>query len=170
MNYKLDNINNYLEKSKEEEFISITKEIYKLTKHLNELYPGYKDWFYNKQIKGCLKQDRNIIFVKNISGKIIAVSCLKKDNEERKICTFFVMDEYNNQGIGNILMKASIGYLETTKPLITLTEDKVLMFKKMITKYNWQLTEVLSGIYKKEKKEFCFNGYLSKKENKKQTT
>lgn len=62
----------------QESFMKLADEIYELTIHLNGTYPGYKEWFYDKQIKGCLTTNRNIIFVKNEDGKIIALSCLKK--------------------------------------------------------------------------------------------
>lgn len=62
----------------QESFMKLADEIYELTVHLNGTYPGYKEWFYDKQIKGYLTPNRNIIFVKNEDGKIIALSCLKK--------------------------------------------------------------------------------------------
>ncbi len=64
--------------------MKLADEIYELTIHLNGTYPGYKEWFCDKQIKGCLTPNRNIIFVKNEDGKIIALSYLKKDDEEKK--------------------------------------------------------------------------------------
>ena len=101
---------------------------------------------YDRQIKGCLTSNRNIIFIKNEEGKIIALSCLKKE-EERKICTFFVSDEYRKQGLGSLSFEESMKFLETTKPLVTFTEDKLPMFEKIVTKYNWELTEIVDGIY-----------------------
>ena len=75
---KIDNIKNYILETNQESFMKLADEIYELTIHLNGTYPGYKEWFYDKQIKGCLTPNRNIIFVKNEDGKIIALSCLKK--------------------------------------------------------------------------------------------
>ena len=139
----------------------LADEIYELTIHLNGTYPGYKEWFYDKQIKGCLTPNRNIIFIKNEEEKIIALSCLKKDEEEKKICTLFVSDEYRKQGLGSLLFEESMKFLETTKPLVTFTEDKLPMFEKIVTKYNWELTEIVDGIYNDGIREFCFNGQLT---------
>ncbi len=58
-------------------------------------------------------------------------------------------------------------FLETTKPLITLTKDKLPMFKKIITKYNWKLTRIIDGIYNDDIKEFYFNDQLTTKISKK---
>ena len=158
---KIDSIKNYI--SEESLFKKLADEIYALTIHLNGTYPGYKEWFYEKQINGCLTPNRNIIFIKNEKDEIIALSCLKKDDEEKKICTLFVSDEYRKQGLGSILFEESIKFLETTKPLVTFTEDKLLMFEKMIIKYDWELTEIVDGIYQDGTREFCFNGQLSKR-------
>ena len=157
---KIDNIKNYFSETKQESFMKLADEIYELTIHLNGKYPGYKEWFYDKQIKGCLTPNRNIIFVKNEDGKIIALSCLKKNDEEKKICTLFVSDEYRKQGLGSLLFEESMKFLETTKPLVTFTEDKLPMFEKIVTKYNWELTEIADGIYNDGIREFCFNGQL----------
>ena len=158
---KIDSIKNYI--SEESLFKKLADEIYALTIHLNGTYPGYKEWFYEKQINGCLTPNRDIIFIKNEKDEIIALSCLKKDDEEKKICTLFVSDEYRKQGLGSILFEESIKFLETTKPLVTFTEDKLPMFEKMIIKYDWELTEIVDGIYQDGTREFCFNGQLSKR-------
>lgn len=158
---KIDNIKNYISEINQESFMKLADEIYKLTIHLNGTYPGYKEWFYDKQIKGCLTPNRNIIFIKNEEGKIIALSCLKKDEEEKKICTLFVSDEYRKLGLGSLLFEESMKFLETTKPLVSFAEDKLPMFEKMITKYNWELTEIVDGIYNDGIREFCFNGQLT---------
>ena len=94
----VDNIRNYLDDEKKSQFTKIIKEIYQTTKHLKEAYPNYKKWFFNKQVKGCYRQSRNIIFVKNEQGKIVGVCCLKKEADERKLCTLYVIPDYRMQG------------------------------------------------------------------------
>ena len=53
----------------------------------------------------------------------------------------------------------------TTKPLITLADYKLEMFKPIINKYNWELTEIVSGLYNDRAQELCFNGTLTKNNN-----
>ena len=153
---KIDNIKNYLSSP---DFMNLANEMYELT--INNDYPDYKNWFYNKQIKGCLTPYRNILFIKNEDGKIIALCSLKKDASEKKICTLFVAKEYRNQGLGSLLIEEAMKYLETDKPLITISENKLPMFKNLITKYNWDLTEIALSLYSENEKEFCFNGKLT---------
>jgi len=63
---KVDNIKNYLSEELREAFIKIINEVYSITEHLNETYPGYRDWFFEKKVKGCYTPNRNILFIKNV--------------------------------------------------------------------------------------------------------
>ena len=158
----LDSIKNYLFADKKDEFIRIISRIYILTEHLNDTYPGYKEWFFEKQVNGCYTPNRNIIFVRTNTDEIVGFSCLKKDEEEKKICTLYVDSKYRNHGVGSLLFEESMKYLETTKPLATFTEDKLPIFEAIIKKYDWCLTEIVDGIYNKGVKELCYNGKLTK--------
>lgn len=156
---KLDTIKNYLNTEK---FDAIVDEIYILSKHLNEVYPDYKNWFYERQVKGCLIENRNIIFIKNDNDEIVGFSSLKKEKDEKKICTLYVKDSYREIGIGEILLEESFKYIETDKPLVTFSEDNYSLYEKIIKKYDWNLTQKLKDKYKIGKEEYCFNGYLNK--------
>lgn len=80
---KIDNIKNYLSTL---DFMNLANEMYELT--INNDYPDYKNWFYNIQIKGCLPPYRNILFIKNEDGKIIALCSLKKMHQKRKFVLY----------------------------------------------------------------------------------
>lgn len=153
---KVDNILNYLNDI--DTFLKIGKEIYEITKDLTKIYPEYKDWFFNKQLKECFSLSRNIIFIRNNDNKIIALTCLKNNNYEKKICTLFVDPDYRNNGLGSLLFEEAIFFLKTTTPVVTFTEDKLWMFDKFIKKYDWKLTDILENNYKDNAKELVFNG------------
>ena len=53
-------------------------------------------------------------------------------------------------------------WLGTTKPFITLADYKLEMFRPIIDKYGWELTEIVTGIYNDRSQELCFNGTLTK--------
>ena len=53
-------------------------------------------------------------------------------------------------------------FLETTKPFITIRDYNLPTFKPFIDKYNWELVEVVTGMYGDNTKEFCYNGKLIK--------
>ena len=90
------------------------------------------------------------------------MACLKKDEEEQKICTLYVLDKYRKLGIGTAIIEESMKWLGTTKPFITLRDYKLEMFMPIINKYDWKLTEIVSGLYNDKLQELCFNGNLIK--------
>ena len=93
------------------------------------------------------------------------MACLKKDKEEKKICTLYVSDQCRTHHLGTRMVEASMDFLETTKPLITLADYKLPMFQPIIDKYGWELTEIVTGLYNGSGKELCFNGTLTKQAN-----
>ena len=158
----IDNIKNYFSKESKTQYDRIIKEIYDMSKFLNDIYPGYEKWFFEKQLNGCHTELRNIFFVKNEEGKVVGFTCLKKYENEKKICTILVDEEYRRKGIGTLLFEEAMKYLETPKPLITFPEDRAKMFESFIKKYEWELTDVLTDAYNQGIKEFCYNGKLVK--------
>lgn len=85
--------------------------------------------------------------------------------KNKKICTLYVSNQYRGQNLGTRMVEASMNFLGTTKPLITLADYKLSMFQPIIEKYDWKLTEVVSGLYNDRSKELCFNGKLTKDVN-----
>ena len=126
-----------------EEYQDISNKIYKNLKHVKSQYVGFDSWF-SKVLKEVDGKVREIIFVEednNILGFII----LKNTLEEKKICGIFVKEEYRNKGIGSILIEKGIKFLKEEKPIITISLEKVDMFKSFIKKYNWVQTSVFNG-------------------------
>ena len=158
--FNVESLKDYIDKISEEELRQLATEIYKLTKFIGDDYLKYQEWFFNKQLPETLNNSkRNILFVQD-NSKIIAVSCLKKDSQEKKICTLYVTPSYRRKGIGSILLIKAMEWLETTKPYITIRDYKLEMFKPFIQKYNWELTEIIQ--VNSKNKEFCYNGSLNK--------
>ena len=151
----------------EDEFIKLSKQIYDITDFICEDYPKHKEWYFHKQIPRIFTPSGEILFARSEEdeNKIIAMACLKKDEEEQKICTLYVSDQCRGQHLGTRMVEASMEFLGTTKPLITLADYKLPMFQPIIEKYDWELTEVVSGLYNDRAKELCFNGKLTKDVN-----
>ena len=163
---KIECLKNYL-KCSPEEFNDLATRIYMITDFICEDYPKHKEWYFTKQLPAIIGEERNILFARNPENpnEIISMACLKKDNEEQKICTLYVSDKCRGLGIGKAIVEESMRWLGTTKPLITLADYKLEMFKPIINKYGWELTEVVSGLYNDRSQELCFNGTLTKDNN-----
>ena len=161
---KIESLKDYLGIISNEEFINLATKIYMITDFICEDYPKYKEWYFTKQLPAIAGEERNILFVRNPENQdeIISMACLKRDEEEKKICTLYVSDKCRRLGIGTSIIEDSMKWLGTTKPLITLADYKLEMFKPIIDKYDWELTEIVSGLYNDRSQELCFNGTLIK--------
>lgn len=162
---KIESLKNYLGNITEEEVMELATKIYTTTNFICNDYPKYKEWYFTKQLPETINSEkRNILFARNPENntEIVAIACLKKYQEERKICTLYVAYEYRNLGIGKAIVEESMKWLNTTKPFITFADYKLEIFRPIIDKYDWKLTEIVSGLYRKESQELCFNGTLTK--------
>lgn len=63
------------------------------------------------------------------------------------------------------MIEESMKFLGTTKPFITLADYKLPMFQPVADKYNWELTEIVSGLYNDKARELYFNGKSTKNVN-----
>lgn len=161
----VESLKKYVGTITEQEFMELATKIYMITNFICDDYSQYKEWYYNKQLPGTIYGDkRNILFVRNPenSNEIISMACLKRNDEEQKICTLYVSNNFRGQGIGKLIVEESMRWLGTTKPFITFADYKLEIFKPFINKYGWELTEVVSGLYNNKSKELCFNGTLTK--------
>jgi len=154
---KIESIKDYINILSEEELKALANKIYKITEFVEKDYPNHKNWFFNIQLKETLDTNtRNILFVRD-KDKIIGVANLLSNDEEKKISTLYVIDEYRNKGIGTQLIEESMKWLKTRYPIISMTKDRYELYKPIIDKYNWKLTRILNGFYKEGMDELFFN-------------
>ena len=161
----IESLKDYIGNVPKEQFCELCKKIYMIIDFICMDYPKHREWYFTKQLPATINGDeRNILFARNPENEneIIAMACLKKDEEEQKICTLYVSDKCRGLGLGTAIIEEAIKWLGTTKPFITLADYKLEMFKPIIDKYGWELTEIVTGIYNDRSQELCFNGTLTK--------
>lgn len=91
----IESLKNYVGNVTEEEFMILATKIYMITDFICDDYPKHKEWYFTKQLPATINGDeRNILFVRNPEddNEIISMACLKRDEEEQKICTLYVSD------------------------------------------------------------------------------
>ena len=161
----IESLKDYVDTSTEEELMTLARKIYMLTDSMCNDYPRHNEWFFTKQLPATINSDeRNILFIRNPKddNEIISMTCLKRDNEEQKLCTIYVSDKYRKLGIGKAIVEESMRWLGTKKPLITFPAYKLETMKSVIKEYGWELTEIVTGLYNDGVQELCFNGKLTK--------
>lgn len=134
------------------------KKLYDELFMLEEEYPGFKNWFFDKVVPETLLGKRKI-FVAHCDEEIAGIIIIKNSNE-KKICTLRVMPDFRNMGIGQALTRCAIEYLQTEHPLITVSEDHVNEFKHIFKKFGFSFSEMHLGYYRENCMEYVFNGSL----------
>ncbi len=157
MSYKIERLSKYI--FDDEIFNNLANRIYYVTDHLTHDYPHHYEWYYQTHLPGVKKGDREVFFVE-LHGNICGVAFVKKNANERKVCTFYIAEHARNIGIGRALMNKSLDYLDTKNPLITMPAAKVQYFLHFMYHYDWKITEIRDSYYTRGHDEIVFNGSL----------
>lgn len=111
-----------------------------LLKRNSYQYPEQDRWYYRVNVPRVLSGEGEQTVLLD-GDKVIAMMSLKL-NGEKKLCAIRVDENYQKQGISEILFEEAFELLGTDKPLITISESKLLMFDSVIKQYGWNLTRV----------------------------
>lgn len=139
------------------EFIDSIGEVKDILDDIKHLYPNFDNWLKFKFQQSNLERGLRKILVARVSGCIAGVALLKKQNQEKKICTFYVFPSFRGQGIGSQLMSHSLYWLETNKPRITVSEERKESLEPILRKFNFSHEKTLLGYYRDGKLEYFYN-------------
>lgn len=117
------------------------------------VYPDFNQWFDHKVIPG-LRSGTRFILTRRLDQKLCGVCILKNENE-KKICTLKIHEDYRRIGLARSLCDEAVNNLGTTKPHITMPLDMVPSFSKIIQHYEWVGPYI--RIEKDGRKEALFN-------------
>ena len=134
---------------------SIYDDLYTQLQSAEYFYPNFRGWFYSKVVPDVLCGEREII-TELRDNKIAGISIIK-NGVEKKLSTLKVMDDFKNKGLGLKLFEKSFEKLETEKPFLTVSEEKLHEFQRVFDYYGFKLTSVHNDLYRKSKKEYFFN-------------
>ena len=122
--------------------------IYLFLIETNMQYPAFSVWYDNLFTAGLhLKPEREIIICEK-EYRVAGVTILKRTKEEAKICTMYVAKQYRHNGIGQRLMKLSLEWLKSQKPVITLDRSKEPEFTGILNRFSFALQERSCGLYR----------------------
>ncbi|MBQ8891993.1 MAG: hypothetical protein IJ068_03920 [Bacilli bacterium] len=130
-------------------FSKAANEIYLLTDYNKLQYPDYYKWYYQKNLPRIIDGKGEVIFY--LDGfQIVGLSMLKKSDDESKICTLLINEEYRKKGYSKLILEDSFKFLGTEKPLITIPEKRIKEFSKIIEAYKWIASEMTDEYYTPE--------------------
>ena len=125
-------------------------------------YPDFYTWFYDKVVSGLSDNSRKIFLASTplSFGKVNGVLILKNTLSEKKICTLYVDDDSRRNGIGQKFMDVAFNELNTDKPLITVSDNRLKDFDRLLNKFNFESGDALPDYYADNHTEYTFNGHL----------
>jgi GNAT superfamily N-acetyltransferase len=117
-------------------FSEAVNKIYLLTDYNNQQYPDYYNWYFNKSIPRIFDGTGEIIFYLD-TFDIVGLTILKRDEYEKKLCTFMINEDYRKRGYSKELLEDAFDFLGTSKPIITIPKFRLDEFSKIIDAYDW---------------------------------
>ena len=131
---------------------------------LEKEYPSFERWYYRKVVPGLAKHEREV-YVYMVDQVIAAVMILKNSATEKKICTLRVRNEYQKCGIGSELIRLAQNCLKTDYPVITVSKDKEIEFKRLFEKFGFNRYKDYDSYYRVGKIEVTYNGPIEAKDS-----
>ena len=128
--------------------------LYNYIKDAKTYYPKFDIWYFTNVLPS-LKDGTKKIITSCDDNNLRGLAILKYN--EKKLCHLSVMPPYKNKGYGIKLFKQSFMELETEKPFLTVSEEKLVEFKLIFEYFRFELTDVIDGYYRKGKKEYFYN-------------
>lgn len=128
--------------------------LYNYIKEAKTYYPNFDIWYFTNVLPS-LKDNTKKIITSRDGGNLRGLAIIKYD--EKKLCHLSVMPAYKNKGYGIKLFKQSFEELGTEKPFLTVSEEKLPEFRRIFDYFEFELTNVIEGFYRKGKKEYFYN-------------
>ena len=135
-------------------------QVHSILEEPNIFYPGFDRWYYGIFVPGVMSGSRGFI-ISLSHGTIAGIVLWKRDRSENKICRIEVIAGHRHHGLGKQLFEKSFDILETTKPVITIAEERIDMYRRLIAYYAFEVTDICPNYYRNNSKEYVFNGDLN---------
>lgn len=128
-----------------------------LLRSLNDLYPGFEDWYVNTVAPGVVL-GRDTLLVAKDGQHLVGIALGKRTLEETKLRCVRVLPEYQNTGVGLRLIDRMLEELECDKPHCSVAEEMLHLYSRaFVNRYGFVLSAVDKGAYRPGKLEYRFN-------------
>lgn len=124
---------------------------------LNCDYPFFEEWLEHVFVMTYTEERAIITCESDDERDVYGVCVIKKDKEEKKICTLRVAAEMQRQGIGTHLVNIAINLLGDEYPLITVPQKHLEPFKCFLNYFNFKIVNKVKSVYNEGSYEYYFN-------------
>jgi len=133
------------------------KFIFTHLRNANQYYPNFQAWFFGKVVPEIESGKRQLL-IEHRSNQAAGIAIVKL-NCEKKLCTLRISDQFQNRGVGIRLFERCFDVLETDKPFLTVSEEKLPEFQRIFDYYGFEVSSIRKDLYRKGKNEHFFNEY-----------
>lgn len=127
---------------------------------LNHFYPNFENWLETQVLPNIITGERTII-TEYRNAELAGLAILKNDGIEKKLCCLRVLENYQSSIMAVRLFEKSFDLLNTSKPILSVSEELCPSFKRIFNYFGFTQEEILDGYYRSNKKEYVYNGPLS---------
>jgi hypothetical protein len=128
---------------------------------LSEDYPDFERWFRSKVVPGIRVGTRKLFRIER-NGDLVGIGIAKREEEERKICTVRIAHSFFGRGLGLKVFDNCLRWLDTDRPHLTVSEQKLPAFERIFDSYGFELTSKKYGRYLPRVTEFSYNESIQK--------
>lgn len=127
-------------------------------KSLNQYYPDIEYWYVNKVVPGLIVGNDKLL-VAHDNGIIAGIALGKMGEDESKLRCVRVHPDHQNGGLGIRLIDGMLDLIGERQPGVTVSEEMLHLYSRAFVKrYNFELSDVTKGRYRRGKLEYGFNG------------
>jgi hypothetical protein len=131
--------------------------VFNIIEPISKYYPGFKNLYGDKVIPGVIVNNDEIILAEQ-KNELVGVSIIKKFGE-KKLRALRIIPKYQQTGKGLYLIDESLKRLNEDKPIVSVSEEIINDFSRIfINRYDFDISYVYNGLYRKGKLEYEFNG------------
>jgi len=134
---------------------------YECIKSIRNYYPNFDDWYVNKMIPDVIGGDGVLILARE-KDTVVGVGLGRSGNVPKLRC-IRVDPMIANRGIGLHIIDRLLTSLNASKPVVTVSEEMMHTYSRIfVNRYDFSLTNVEKGMYRKGKIEYVFNDNLKR--------
>ncbi|NTF17224.1 hypothetical protein G6L37_02110 [Agrobacterium rubi] len=125
-------------------------------RELEDIYPGFSDWYCGKVIPGLAGGSRSVIVEMSDAG-VVGIAICKREPTELKLCTLWRDSATSGTDTSKRLVRASMDWLGTTRPLFTVPSDRIARLRPILNDIDVGKGVCIGSVYRPGVDEFVFN-------------
>lgn len=152
-------VSNEMSESDPERFEHLVSSVRDELIHLSAFYPSFAEWYDRKVVPGLVDGDRTLL-LRFVNGRLGGIGITKDDGLEKKLCCLRVLPHMAGSGLGLRLFDDAFDLLQTDKPLLSVSGEQLLNFKKIFTHFGFVHGRRYDDLYRAGSVEHSYNGQL----------